>query len=295
MPESQDIAIMEDTKLADPLGQVIDMFGYLGESLDILAEETAVKEPLDDVIDIFGQLGDSLDVFNKDVAEKLDAQPIDEIIDTFGQLGEHLNAFSESMTEKAELLIIEPIEEFVGTFDPVEEEFIHTFDPVDALHSLAEVATEENVIFATEEDEAEQRSSSPLVQVMNMFGNLWESLAGLSEDVEESSEQLSQKSPHHISDSDVHMLLFLVAAIIFLLVLSVLICSYCKRMMFEREQWREVEQQDTDSDCSGSWISIDDSSTQITRHLLTPTKDKDQLVSQYWLWPEHQISPSIIV
>ena len=85
--------------------------------------------------------------------------------------------------------------------------------------------------------------------------------------------------------------MFLVFAIFFMLVLSFLLCSYCKRKMWEREQWREVEG-DTDSDCSGSWISID-SRTQVSPIMTTPAKDKFEEV--YWFRHDLDISPSIIV
>jgi hypothetical protein len=85
--------------------------------------------------------------------------------------------------------------------------------------------------------------------------------------------------------------MFLVFAIFFMLVLSFLLCSYCKRKMWEREQWREVESE-TDSDCSGSWISIN-SSTQVPPIMTTPAKEMFEEV--YWFRHDLDISPSIIV
>ena len=100
-----------------------------------------------------------------------------------------------------------------------------------------------------------------------------------------------QPSTSSLSHKDVHLLMFLVFAILFLLVLSFLLCSYCKRKMWEREQWREVES-DTDSDCSGSWISID-SSTKVSPIMAIPAKDKFEEV--YWFRQDLDISPSIVV
>ena len=145
---------------------------------------------------------------NGDVAEQLEVHPLDVIVEGFDQLEEQLNIFKESVTEKFELFT-EPI-----------EESIDTFVSIDAFHSLTEAVTENlKVVSATEEIDTEEASTSPIVQIMNMFGNLWESLAGIS-DNEESPKKL-QQSVFHVSDSDVHLLIFLV----FALVLSVLLCS----------------------------------------------------------------------
>ena len=85
---------------------VLDMFSFLGESLDVLNEETTTQtaeiNPLDDVFDAFGQLGDSLDTLNVDAREKLDVHPLDVIVEELGQLEEQLNIFKESMTENIE-------------------------------------------------------------------------------------------------------------------------------------------------------------------------------------------------
>jgi len=284
--EGQDIQIMEAAKIEDPLSQVLDIFDSLGDSLNILAEETTpekvVIEPLEEVIETFGQLGDSLNVLNDDAIRMFEDEPLEEIMETFGQLGEHLNTFSETVNGNLE--IIEPLEESLDAFDPVE-----------SLQSFTEAVTENIKVvttIATDENETQEGSTSPIVQVMNWFGHLWESLAGISESEDpESSEQTSPSAspwPYHLSDSDVHLLLILVSALLFLMVVSCFICSYCKRKMWERGQWREVEHEDSDSDCSGSWISID-SSTQVTP-MITPTKDQ---LEAYWFRPD--ISPSIIV
>ena len=99
----------------------------------------------------------------------------------------------------------------------------------------------------------------------------------------------------YMNDDDVHLLLILVSALLLLLVLSFFLFSYCKRKMFEREQWREIEQDDRESDCSGSWISID-SSTQISPSM-TPIKEKDLLeeMEEQYYWFRPNMSPSIIV
>jgi len=281
--EGQDIQIMEAAKIEDPLSQVLDIFDSLGDSLNILAEETTpekvVIEPLEEVIETFGQLGDSLNVLNDDAIRMFEDEPLEEIMETFGQLGEHLNTFSETVNGNLE--IIEPLEESLDAFE--------------SLQSFTEAATENIKVvttIATDENETQEGSTSPIVQVMNWFGQLWESLAGISESEDpESSEQTSPSAspwPYHLSDSDVHLLLILVSALLFLMVVSCFICSYCKRKMWERGQWREVEHEDSDSDCSGSWISID-SSTQVTP-MITPTKDQ---LEAYWFRPD--ISPSIIV
>merc|ERR1712183_531406 len=114
---------------------------------------------------------------------------------------------------------------------------------------------------AAEENETQEGSTSPIVNVMNMFGRLWESLKGISESEDlESFEQTSPSAstwPYQLSDSDVQLLLILLSAFILLLVVSCFICSYCKRKLWNRGQCRKVEQEDRDSDCSGSWISID--------------------------------------
>merc|ERR1719186_1293401 len=179
--------------------------------------------------------------------------------------------------------------------EPVEESF-DAFDPVEAFHSLTAEAATENIkavtTIANEENENQEGSTSPIVQVMNMFGHLWESLKGISESEDpESFEQTSPSAspwPYHLSDSDVQLLLILLSAFILLLVVSCFICSYCKRNMWNKGQWRKVEQEDTDSDCSGSWISID--SNILATPPMTPTKDQ---LEAYWFRPE--ISPSIIV
>jgi len=256
----------------------------MGDSLNILAEETTpekvVIEPLDEVIETFGQLGDSLNVLNDDAIRMLEDEPLEEIMETFGQLGKHLNTFSESVNGNLEM--IEPLEESLAAFDPV-----------DSLQSFTEAATENIKVvttIATEENETQEGSTSPIVQVMNMFGHLWESLKGISEsDDPESFEQTSPSAspwPYHLSDSDVQLLLILLSAFILLLVVTCFICSYCSRKMWNRGQWRKVEQEDTDS--SGSWISID--SNILATPPMTPTKDQ---LEAYWFRPE--ISPSIIV
>ena len=86
---------MEAGKIEDPLSQVLDIFGSLGDSLNILADETTpdnvVIEPLDEVIETFGQLGDSLDVLNDDATAMWKVK-----------------------------MMIEPVEESFNAFDPVE-------------------------------------------------------------------------------------------------------------------------------------------------------------------------------
>merc|ERR1719186_950567 len=176
--------------------------------------------------------------------------------------------------------------------EPVEESF-DAFDPVEALHSLTEAATEKIkavTTIANEENETQEGSTSPIVKVMNMFGHLWESLKGISESEDPESFEQTRPSaspwPYRLSDSDVQLLLILLSVFILLLVVSCFICSYCKSKMWNKGQWRKVEQEDTD--CSGSWISID--SNILVTPPMTPTKDQ---LEAYWFRPE--ISPSIIL
>merc|ERR1712129_634568 len=121
-----------------------------------------------------------------------------------------------------------------------------------------------------------------------IFGSLWQECQ-----VEESSDEIHPYLST-VYDANVYFLLFLVFAIAFMLVLSFLLCSYCKRKMWEKEQWREI--MDTDSylgsDCSGSWISID-SSTQVSPLMINPDKEKCQEV--YWFRHDLDMSPSIVV
>ena len=158
---------MQADKIVNPLGKVIDMFGFLGDSLDIINEGTTpkpiVNEPLDEVIDTFGQLGDSLKFLNY-VTEDIEVNPLDDIMETFDQLEEHLNILSESKG---------------ATID--------SFDPVFVFTSFSEDTTEiirEGASIATEGSEDKDGSSNPFVQVMHMFGNAWKSLINVSEDDE---------------------------------------------------------------------------------------------------------------
>ena len=74
------------------MDEVLDMFSFLGESLDVLNEETTTQRakinPMDGVFDAFGQLGDSLDMLNVDTGEKMDIHPIDGIVEEFEHLKE---------------------------------------------------------------------------------------------------------------------------------------------------------------------------------------------------------------
>ena len=109
---------------------------------------------------------------------------------------------------------------------------------------------------------------------------------------------------HHIhplsdvSQSHVYMLFFLVFALLFFVVLSVLLCSYCKRRMYKQKRYQKVDllgnsETDSESNTSGSWISID-SSTQVTSLLATPSKEEKSDI--YWFRHNQvDISPSIIV
>ena len=105
--------------------------------------------------------------------------------------------------------------------------------------------------------------------------------------------------PHALSlnDTEVYFLFFLVFSIMFMFILGLLLCFYCKKKMWERERWTEIMQSsEMDSDCSGSWISIN-SSTQVSPILYTPTKDKDgdEFDELFWLKRKLEISPSILV
>ena len=214
---------------------VLDMFSFLGESLDVLNEETTTERveinPLDSVFNAFGQLGDSLDILNVDASEKLDVHPIDEIVEEFENLKVQLNIFKESMAENVELMtehVTEPIDAitsydafhslaetvtdeiemltenfetssndaFVSLTESVTEnlklvageiELLPEYESIDAFHSVTEAVTEnvkEYLSEAPESIEVKEEYTSPIVQVMRLFGDLWESLAGGSKEDE---------------------------------------------------------------------------------------------------------------
>ena len=194
---------MEAPKNADPLGQVLDIFSFLGDSLDILKEDTTTEiietEPLDEVIDVFGQLGGTLDFLNGNVAEKAEVQPIDALVEEFGQLEEYLNIFKESMTEDLNL-IAEPFKEpidAITSFDAFQSlaetvtenikvvENIENLpvpnESIDDLQVMTDIVTENMKAFPSEASENDDEYTSPFAQVVKLFGNLWESMAGMSE------------------------------------------------------------------------------------------------------------------
>ena len=45
-----------------------------------------------------------------------------------------------------------------------------------------------------------------------------------------------------LNDTEVYFLFFLVFSIVFMLILGLLLCFYCKKKMWERERWIEIMQ-----------------------------------------------------
>jgi len=280
-----------------------DSFGLAGyevkvfdDSRDILDNPTNSRDnfdvgPLDDVIGVFGELGDTLDVLLND---RVEVNPIHAIADEFNQIEGHLNLFNgdrEFLTEPFR----EPIDTITSldAFNSLRGTTAESFEIVDGIGELADSEGSSEMFggMMTEENLEDVESMSPFAQFARFLGYLWESLGGLSEEKE-------SLHPHamNLNDTEVYFIIFLSFCLLFMLVLGLLLCFYCKKKMWERERWMEILQSDVDSDSSGSWISID-SSTQVSPIMYTPTKEKeaDKFENVFWFRSDLEISPSILV
>merc|ERR1719318_1102377 len=215
------------------------------------ASEKYDVHPIDEIVEEFGQLEEQLNILKESMTESIElvTESIKEPIAALTSY-ESFNSLEGTVTDEIEMIKIIEVSSN-DAFDSITEtvtenlkvvadeiDLLPEYDGIDAFHGVRQVVTESVKEYKSDANasiETKEEYTSPIVQVMRVFGDLWESLAGGSEE-EESWEDL-QPCISSVSHADVHLLMFLVFAIIFMLVLSFLLCSYCKRKMWEREQW----------------------------------------------------------
>jgi len=298
---------MEKAGFTEFLKNTKDEVQILDDPVDILEYPVDTSEnigigALDHVIDVFGELGDTLDILRTDVTENVEVNSIDSVLNEFDQIERHLNQFKID-----ENLLLKPFKEPIDAitsldaFQSLSETASDNLEIVDEkdipahIESMTEIVSETftdiSAVEMKNDSQEGEETKSPFAQMVRFLGSLWESLIG------EDQESIHPRA-FSLNDTEVYFLFFLVFTILFMLILGLLLCFYCKKKMWERERWTEIMQSSSvmDSDCSGSWISID-SSTQVSPIMYTPTKDKDgdEFDELFWLRRKLEISPSILV
>merc|ERR1719318_622531 len=196
------------------------------------ASEKYDVHPIDEIVEEFGQLEEQLNILKESMTESIElvTESIKEPIDALTSF-DFFNSLEGTVTDEIEMINIIEVSSN-DAFDSITEtvtenlkvvtdeiELLPEYDGIDAFHSVSQAVTESVKKYKSDANvsiETKEEYTSPVVQVMRVFGDLWESLAGGSEE-EESLDDL-QPSISSVSHADVHLLMFLVFAIIFMLV-----------------------------------------------------------------------------